>query len=152
MADRIQACERFPGAQLLTTASLSAEASHWACDALNCTMTTANPGSKSLYEMWHGSPPQVVAPVVVLPFFKPGYCKLKRENRSQAKVPEWFYVVPAPSYRRDSVPMLTKHRTVRITRTITWQRLHHLYQPRRMIPCPRTVSYTHLTLPTNREV
>ena len=64
MAGRIQARELYPGAQLPAIDSLWAEASHWACDALNRTATTANPESKSPYEMWYGRPP----PVVLLPF------------------------------------------------------------------------------------
>ena len=46
MAGRIQARELFPGAHLPATESLWAEASHWACDALNRTATTANPENK----------------------------------------------------------------------------------------------------------
>ena len=57
MAGRIQARELFPGAQLPATESLWAEASHWACDALNRTATSAKPANKSPYEMWHGNPP-----------------------------------------------------------------------------------------------
>ena len=56
MAGRIQARELFPGAQLPATASLCAEVSHWTCDALNRTATTADPESKSPHEMWHDSP------------------------------------------------------------------------------------------------
>jgi len=119
MAGRIQARELYPGTQLPATESLWAEASHWACDALNRTATTANPESKSPYEMWYGRPP----PVVLLPFLKPGYCKVKRENKSQAKAQECFYLGPAPNYPRDSVRVLTRHRTVLITRNITWQRV-----------------------------
>ena len=119
MAGRIQARELYPGAQLPATDSLWAEASHWACDALNRTATTANPESKSPYEMWYGRPP----PVVLLPFLKPGYCKVKRENKAQAKAQECFYLGPAPNYPRDSVRVLTRHRTVLITRNITWQRV-----------------------------
>ena len=57
MAGRIQARELFPGAQLPATEALRVEASHWACDALNCTAMTANPANKSPYEMWYGNPP-----------------------------------------------------------------------------------------------
>ena len=58
MAGRIQARELFPGAQLPATESLWAEASHWACDALNRTVTSANTANKSPYEMWYlNSPP-----------------------------------------------------------------------------------------------
>ena len=51
MAGRIQARELFPGAQLPTTESFWAEASHWACDASNRSATCANPANKSPYEM-----------------------------------------------------------------------------------------------------
>ena len=47
MAGRIQARELFPGVQLPTTESLWVEASHWACDALNRTATSANLANKS---------------------------------------------------------------------------------------------------------
>ena len=80
MASRIQAPELFHSAQLPATAPLWAEVSHWACDPLNRIATTAQPGSKSPHEMWHGSPPPLV---VLLPFLKPGYWKVKREKMSQ---------------------------------------------------------------------
>ena len=51
MPGRIQARELFPGAKLPATESLSAEASHQACDVLNRTPTSANPANKSPYEM-----------------------------------------------------------------------------------------------------
>ena len=119
MAGRIQARELFPGAQLPATGSLWAEASHWACDALNRTAASANPANKSPYEMWYGNPP----PVVLLPFLKPGYCKVKREIKSQAKVQECFYLGPAPNHPRDAVRVLTKHRTLLVARHATWQRV-----------------------------
>ena len=57
-AGQIQAHELFPGAQLPASASLRAEASHWACDALNRTATTASPENKWPHEMWHESSPR----------------------------------------------------------------------------------------------
>ena len=119
MAGRIQAGELFPGAQLPATESLWAEASHWACDALNRTATPAKSANKSPNEMWYGNPPLVV----LLPFLKPGYCKVKRKNKSQPKAQEWVYLGPAPNYPRDAVRVLTKHRTLRIKRHVTWQRM-----------------------------
>ena len=119
MACRIQAHELFHGAQLPATESLWAEASHWACDALNRAATSADPRNKSPYEMWCGTPP----PVVLLPFLKPGYCNVKRENKSQAQGQECFYLGPPPNYPRDSVRVLTTHPTVLLTRHITWQRV-----------------------------
>ena len=46
MVGRIQARELFPGAQLPATEPLWAEASNWACDALNRTATSANPANQ----------------------------------------------------------------------------------------------------------
>ena len=108
MAGRIQASELFPGAQLRATALLWAEASHWACDALNRTATTANPERK--YGMWRGSPP----PGSSSTFPKAWLLKVKRENKSQAKAQGCFYLGPAPNYRRlcasaDSTPYCASH-------------------------------------------
>ena len=50
VAARIQATELYSNAP--DYPSFSAEAASWACHALNCTATTANPGDKSPYEMW----------------------------------------------------------------------------------------------------
>ena len=83
MAGRIQARKIFPGPQLPALESLWAEASHWACDALNRPATSSNPAKKSPYETWYGRTP----PVLFLPFLKPGYCKAKKKNKSQAKEP-----------------------------------------------------------------
>ena len=58
---------------------------------------------------------------MLLPLLKPGYCKVKRENKSQAKAQECFYLGAAPTYPR--VRVLTTHGTVLITRHITWQRV-----------------------------
>ena len=128
MAGRIQARELFPGAKLPATESLWAEATHWACDALNRTATSANPANKSPYEMWCGKPP----PVVLLPFLKPGYCKVKRKNKSQPKAQECFYLDHAANLPRDAVRVQTKHRTLRITGHVSWQRV----SPSPPVPAP----------------
>ena len=60
---------------------------------------------------------------MLLPFLKPGYYKLKKEIKSQGKAQECFYLGPAPSHPRDAVRVLTKHRTLIITRHVTWQRV-----------------------------
>ena len=51
MAGRIQARELCPSAQLPTSESLWAEASHWTCDPLNRTATSGNPANESPHEM-----------------------------------------------------------------------------------------------------
>ena len=97
------------------TESLWAEASHWACDALNRTAMSANRENKSPHEMSY----RKTSPVVLLPFLKAGYCKVKREDKSQIKAQESFYLSPAPNHPRDAVRVLTKHRTLLITRHVT---------------------------------
>ena len=119
MVGQIQVREFFPGAQLPATASLWAEAPHWACDASSRTATAANPESKSPHEMWHGSFP----PVILLSFLKPGYSKVRRENKSQGKAPKCFYLDPAPNYPRESVRVLTRRCTVLTTQNVTWERV-----------------------------
>ena len=118
MTGRIQVRQIFPGPQLQASASLWAEASHWACDVLNHTATTANPASKSTYDMWRGSRP----PVVVPRFLKSGCCKIQRENKPHAKT-QCYFLARALNYYRDSVRVLTSHRAVLITRYITWKRV-----------------------------
>ncbi|CAM9941475.1 unnamed protein product, partial [Laminaria digitata] len=54
LAACIQAPIIFPRVQLPPRKSLWAEAVYCACDALNHTATTANPGNKSPQEMWYG--------------------------------------------------------------------------------------------------
>ena len=60
---------------------------------------------------------------MLLPFLKPGYCKVKRENKSQPKAQECSYLGPAHNHPLDAVRVLTKHRTLLITRHVTWQRV-----------------------------
>ena len=55
LAARIQPSVLYPGAPAYP--SLWAEAVSWACHFLNRTAIVANPGDKSPYEMWYGSPP-----------------------------------------------------------------------------------------------
>ena len=118
MAGRIQARKIVPGAQLPSTESWWAEASHWACDAFNRTATSAKPANKSPCEMWFGKPP----PVVPLPFLKPGYFKVKRENKPQAKTKECFSwdlhpVTPRLGASADQTPYCAYHAATRVART-----------------------------------
>ena len=70
-----------------------------------------------------GVPSQAVivrsyGPSLPLPFLKSGHCKVKRENKSQAKAHEcftWALRLTTPAR------VLTKHRTLLITRHVTWQ-------------------------------
>ncbi|CAB1110629.1 unnamed protein product [Ectocarpus sp. CCAP 1310/34] len=77
MAARIQAKVLFGHVQLPKTDRLWAEAMHWACEALNHTACSANPDSKSPYEMWYGE----ARPARPYPFLKPAYCKWQRPSK-----------------------------------------------------------------------
>ena len=116
LAARLQAPVLYPGAP--TYPSLWAESMSWACHVMNLTATTANPGDKSPYEMWHGSPPPAGG---VWPFLKPAVCTVKRKNKSQPKGQDCYYLGPGVDHPRDCVRVLTSHRTVLTTRNLTWQ-------------------------------
>ena len=116
VAARIQATELYPNAP--NYPSLWAEAASWACHALNCTATTANPGGKSSYEMWYGSPPPRGA---VWPFLKPVVCRVKRANKSLPKAQDCYYVGPGVNHPRDCMRVLTANRSILTTRNVTWR-------------------------------
>ena len=118
LAVRIQATELYPNAP--NYPSLWAEAASWACHALNCTATTANPGDKSPYEMWYGSPPPRGA---VWPFLKPAVCRVKRNNKSQSKAQDCYYVGPGVNDPRDCMRVLTTNRSILTTRNVTWRQV-----------------------------
>ena len=90
----------------------------WACDALDCTAAKANPGNKSPYEMWYGSPPLAGE---VWPFLKPAIYRVNRENKSQPKAQDCYYVGPSVNHPRVCMRVLTSHRTILTTRNVTWQ-------------------------------
>ena len=100
--------------------SLWAEAASRACNALNCTATTANPGDKSPYDMWYGSLPPRGA---VWPFLKPAVCRVKRNNNSQPKAQDCYYVGPGVNHPRDCMRVLTANRSILTTRNVTWRQV-----------------------------
>ena len=116
LAARLQAPELYPGAP--TYPSVWAETISWARHVLNRTVATANPREKSPYEMWHGSPPLRGE---VWPFLKPAICRVKRDNKSQPKAQDCYYVGPGVDHPRDCMRVLTTHRSIVTTRNVTWR-------------------------------
>ena len=114
LAARIHVQVLYPGAPSYT--SLWAEAVSWTCNALNRTATKANPGNKSTYEMSYGSPP--LAGEVWL-FLAPAIYRLRRENKSQPKAQDYYYVGPSVNHPRDCMRVLTTHRTALSTSNVT---------------------------------
>ena len=119
LAARIQAHVLYPGAS--SCPSLWVEAVSWACNALNRTATKANTEDESPYEMWYGSPPLAGE---VWSFLKPAIYRVKRQNTSQPEARDCYYVGPSVNHPRDCMRVLTTHRTIRITRNVTWQHVH----------------------------
>ena len=78
----------FPDVQTPATASLWAEACFWANDALNRSATEANPGRASPWTRFCGEAP----PLSMLPFFKPGYCCIRRDSKAAPKAEMCFYL------------------------------------------------------------
>ena len=104
LAARIQAAAKYPNEVFPGGESLWAEQAHWACPALNCTATSANPGFKSPHEVRLGSPP-FNSP---FPFLKPGFRSVRRRNKLQPKAVRCWYLGPAPKYPRDVMRILCK--------------------------------------------
>ena len=115
VAARIQATKLYPSAP--NYPSLWAGEASWACHALNCAATTANPGDKSPYEMWYGSPPPRRA---VWPFLKPVVCRVKRNNKFQPKAQDCHCVGPGVNHPRDCM-VLIANRSKLTTRNVTWR-------------------------------
>lgn len=59
-------------------------------------------------------------PIVRLPFLKPVYCRVKSENKPKVKGQECYALRTEADYAQDFVRMLTRYRTVLVTRNITW--------------------------------
>ena len=135
LAARIQAAAKYPNEVFPRGESLWAEQAHWACHALNCTATSANPGYKSPHEMWFESPPSSSP----FPFLKPGFHSVKRRNKLQPKAVRCWYLGPAPNYPRDAMRILCKSGRVVATRHVTWAHVptHITSTPQQAIFVPR---------------
>ena len=119
MAARLQAKETFAGILRPPSDRLWAESMRWACDCLNRTATTANPQSKSPYEMWFDKP----ADLKLLPFLKPGFCRQRRLHKLEPKAQECYYLGPPMNHPHDAMRVLTKGRIVVTTRNVAWRRI-----------------------------
>ena len=115
MAARIQAKFLSGHVQLLKTDKLWAEAMHWACEAMNHTACSANPDSKSPYEMWYREP-RSARPY---PFLKQAYCRCQRPSKLLPKGESCFYVGPSRDHPRDCHRVLTRAGTIQETRDAT---------------------------------
>ena len=116
LAARIQAPILPPHVVLPPSENLWAEAVHWACEPLNRTATTSNPGNKSPHEMWYGE----AAPASPHPSLRPGYCRWNRPSKSFPRCESSFYLGPCIDHPRDSLPMLTRANKVVDTRDVIW--------------------------------
>ncbi len=118
-ASTIQAPVTFVGMQLPMTGSLWPESHNYACDVLNRTATTSNPGKKSPYEMWYGKKP----PPTLLEWLQPCFLRVKRKRKTDAQAKQGFYLGPAANHPRDCMRIYSKDTgQVILSRNVTW---HH---------------------------
>ena len=130
LAACIQAPIIFSHIQLPPTKSLWTEAIHWACDALNHTAATANPGNRSSHEMWYGTG----APASPHPFLRPAYCRWKRPSKSHPRASCWFCLGPGIDHPSDFLRMLTRANKVVETRDVTWEATLSTGEPSPLLP------------------
>lgn len=92
MPGRIQASEMFPFSQSPVTASLLEAASRWICDATDNTAILSQRESRRVISGMVAPPPGSTST-----FLNPGYCKVKREKKSQAKAQELITLALDPT-------------------------------------------------------
>ena len=111
----MQAPIRFPHDVLLPSDTLWADAVHRACEALNRTATTSNPGYRSPHEMWYGE----AASASPHPFLHLGYCGWNLPSMSFPRCESSFYLEPGIDHLRDMLRMLTRGNKVVETKDVT---------------------------------
>ena len=57
------------------------------------------------------------------PFLKPAVCREKRNNKSQPKAQDCYYVGPGVNHPRDCIRVLTANRFILNTRNVTWRQV-----------------------------
>lgn len=112
----LEAPRLFPDVQTPATASLWAEACFWANDALNRSATEANPGRASPWSRFYGEAP----PLSMLPFLKPGYCRVRRDSKAAPKAEICFYLNGGSNHPSSSFKVKLPSGAVVYTRDVTW--------------------------------
>ena len=118
MAAQVQAKLLFRGFKIPSGSRLWSARNYWACYALNRTATSANVVDKSHFEMRFGTVPQ--SPI---PFLKPGYVKIKRQDKLRSKALPCFFIGPSANRPRDIYEVLLNFGSVVHSRNVTWARL-----------------------------
>ena len=117
LAARIQPPILFPHIKSPPSEALWAKTVHLACEALNGTATTSNPGNKSPHDMWYGT----AAPASPHQLRCPGYCRWNRPSKVFPRCENSVYLGPGIDHPRDSLRMLTRANKVVETRDTTWE-------------------------------
>ena len=118
MAAQVQAKSLFRGFKIPSGSRLWSARNYWACYALNRTATIANVGDKSPFEMRFGTLPQ--SPI---PFPKPGYVKIKRQDKLRPEALPCFFIGPSANRPFDTYEVLLNSGSVVHSRNVTWARL-----------------------------
>ena len=118
MAAQVQAKSLFRGFKIPSGSRLWSARNYWACYVLNRTATSANVGDKSHFEMRFGTLPQSL-----IPFLKPGYVKIKRQDKLRPKALPCFFIGPSANRPSDTYEVLLNFGSVVHSRNVTWARL-----------------------------
>ena len=130
LAAGIQAPIIFLIVQLPPTGSLWAETVHWSCDGLNHTAVTANPGTKSPHEMWHGT----ADPASPHPRLRAAYCRWNRPSKSSPRAESCLYLGTGIEHPRESLRVLTRANKVVETREVRWEATLDVESPSTQLP------------------
>ena len=113
----LEAPRLFPDVQLPSTGRLWTEACFWACERLNRSATTANPGNCSPHELFFGVTPKLR----MLPFLRPGYCRVRRDNKAEPKAQRCFYLSGGSKHPADSLKVVLPSGAITYTRDLAWE-------------------------------
>ena len=113
LAARIQTSVLYPGAPAYT--SLWGEAVSCACHVLNRTAITANSGDSPHTRCGTVRPSPPRGGVAI--------CRVQRENKSQPKAQDCYYVGPSVDHPCDCMRVLIAHRSILTTPNVTWQHI-----------------------------
>ena len=112
----LEAPRLLPDVQTPVTASLGAEACFWANDVLNRSATEANPGRTSPWSRFYGEVP----PLSMLPFLKPGYCRVRRDSKAGTKAETCFYLNGGIKHPSSALKVKLPSGAVVYTCDVTW--------------------------------
>ena len=104
---------------------------------LNKSSSTANPGKRTPHELFYG----VVPKLRMLPFLRPGYCRVRRNNKAEPKAEQCFYLSRGTRRPAYSLKVIMSSGAITYTRDLTWE------HPRAPFPSAPAEISRHMSAP-----